>query len=151
MAVIVFIICYFLFFYYSSIQKYFLYLIASLSEDAKINIINLLHKETYIMKITKLLTASLLVVFGFPLSIIAAEVPVNIGPDIIKLKMGDKFMNFQHWKHQKNNNNECFHCHKPQEWKIKKWDKEVAHEVCIACHDINDRGPVECKGCHAVK
>lgn len=103
------------------------------------------------MSLTTSLAAALLVITGLPLSILAAEIPDNIGPDTIKLKMGDKSMNFQHWKHQKNNNEECFHCHKPQEWKIRKWDKEVAHQVCIACHDLNDKGPTECKGCHTGK
>jgi hypothetical protein len=100
------------------------------------------------MKPTTSLLASLLMIFGLPLAIIASETPDNIGPDVIKLKMGDKTLIFQHRKHQASNNNECFHCHKPQEWKIAKWDKEVAHQICIACHDLNDKGPVECKGCH---
>lgn len=78
----------------------------------------------------------------------AAEIPQNRGPAVIDLKMGKETIKFQHLEHQKRNNNECFHCHKPQEWKIKTWDKEVAHQVCIACHDLNDKGPVECKGCH---
>ena len=97
------------------------------------------------------LSASLLMIIGIPLAVIAAETPQNAGPDIIKLKMGDKTLNFQHQKHQRYTNNECFHCHKPQEWKIKKWDKEVAHQVCISCHDLDDKGPVECNGCHTTK
>lgn len=97
------------------------------------------------------LLASFLMVIGLPIAILAADTPQNIGPEIIQMKMGSKTLNFQHREHQKLNNNECFHCHKPQEWKIKKWNKEVAHEVCIACHDLNDKGPVECKGCHSVK
>lgn len=103
------------------------------------------------MKRIYVLFISLLVIICLPLNILAAETPKNLGPDIIQLKMGAKAMKFQHWKHQKLNNNECFHCHKPQEWKIKKWDKEVAHQVCIACHDLYDKGPVECKGCHTSK
>ena len=97
------------------------------------------------------LSASLLMIIGLPLAVMAAETPQNAGPDIIKLKMGDKTLNFQHQKHQRYTNNECFHCHKPQEWKIKKWDKEVAHQVCISCHDLDDKGPVECNGCHTTK
>lgn len=92
-------------------------------------------------------TVSLLII-GIPFSLCAADIPENIGPEIIQLKMGPKVQIFQHRKHQNSNKNECFHCHKPQEWKIKKWNKEIAHEVCIACHDLNDKGPVECKGCH---
>jgi predicted CXXCH cytochrome family protein len=103
------------------------------------------------MKLTTALFAVLLMIVGLPLAILAAETPQDPGPEIIKLKMGDKTLNFLHLKHQHYTNNECFHCHKPQEWKIKKWDKEVAHQVCISCHDLNDKGPVECKGCHAAK
>jgi predicted CXXCH cytochrome family protein len=103
------------------------------------------------MKQLSSLFALFLVVFGIPFAVLAADTPQNAGPEIIKMKMGDKTLNFQHRKHQQINNNECFHCHKPQEWKIKKWDKEVAHQVCIACHDLNDKGPVECKGCHAAQ
>jgi len=103
------------------------------------------------MKLTFLLLPLLLLTAGMPSVVFSSEVPENIGPDIIKMKMGDKTLSFKHWKHQKINNNECFHCHKPQEWKIIKWDKEVAHEVCIACHDLNDKGPVECKECHGAQ
>lgn len=100
------------------------------------------------MRLTISLFAAFVMIVGVPLAILAVETPPNAGPDMIKLKMGDKTLNFQHKKHQDSTNNECFHCHKPQEWKIKKWDKEVAHQICISCHDLNDKGPVECKGCH---
>lgn len=103
------------------------------------------------MRLTTSMFVPLLVIIGLPLAVLAAETPENAGPEIIKLNMGPKTFVFQHRKHQTSNNNECFHCHKPQEWKIKKWDKEVAHEVCIACHDLNEKGPVECKGCHTPK
>ena len=103
------------------------------------------------MKLTTSLFASILLIIGLPLAILAAETPPNAGPEIINLKMGEKAVVFQHKKHQQYTNNECFHCHKPQEWKIKKWDKEVAHEICIACHDLYEKGPVECKGCHTTK
>lgn len=103
------------------------------------------------MKPASLLFALVMAAVGMPFAVFSAEIPDNIGPDTIKLKMGEKTLSFKHWKHQKINNNECFHCHKPQEWKIKKWDKEVAHEICIACHDLNDKGPVECKECHGAQ
>ena len=93
--------------------------------------------------------ALLVLIIGMSIAVTAAEIPPNVGPEIIKIKMGEHSLDFKHRMHQKLNNSECFHCHKPQEWKIKKWDKEVAHEICIACHDLNDRGPVECKGCHS--
>ena len=103
------------------------------------------------MRLTTSLFASILLIIGLPLAVLAAETPPNAGPEVIELKMGEKAVTFQHKKHQLYTNNECFHCHKPQEWKIKNWDKEVAHTICIACHDLNDKGPVECKGCHTVK
>jgi hypothetical protein len=94
---------------------------------------------------------ALLVTIGNPLPVLALDIPDNAGPEIIRLKMGTNVLTFQHLKHQKTSNNECFHCHKAQEWKIKPWDREVAHQVCISCHDLNDKGPVECKGCHVSK
>lgn len=103
------------------------------------------------MSFTTSLLASVITITCLPLGIVAAEIPPNPGPAIIKMKMGNTSLDFQHLKHQKSNNNECFHCHKPQEWKIKKWDKEVAHQVCISCHDLNEKGPVECKECHTVQ
>jgi len=78
-----------------------------------------------------------------------AETPKDVGPEVINLKMGVMQLAFKHRKHQQAQNSECFHCHKPDKWKIDKWSKEVAHELCISCHDLNDKGPVECKGCHA--
>lgn len=100
------------------------------------------------MKLLSALLASTILIGGISI-IHAAETPPNPGPAVIELKMGDISLPFQHLKHQQRNSNECFHCHKPQEWKIKVWDKEVAHQICISCHDLNDKGPVECKGCHA--
>ena len=99
------------------------------------------------MKLLCTLLSSMIVI-AMSMVAVAAETPSNIGPAVIELKMGEKQITFQHLKHQKLNNNECFHCHKPQEWKIKAWDKEVAHQICISCHDLNDKGPIECKGCH---
>jgi len=100
------------------------------------------------MKMFSPLLASILATIAIPFVILAADTSQNVGPDVIKLKMGDIYLNFQHWKHQKSNNNECFHCHKPNEWKIKQWDKEVAHQICISCHERIEKGPTECKGCH---
>ena len=103
------------------------------------------------MKLTALLLASALLIFGLTLELLADGTPEDIGPEIIKMKMGRQVLEFKHWKHQERNVNECFHCHKHQEWKINKWDKQVAHEMCIACHDLYDKGPVKCKGCHKSK
>ena len=32
--------------------------------------------------------------------------------------------------------------------KIAGWGKESAHTICIPCHDLDDKGPVECHQCH---
>lgn len=77
-----------------------------------------------------------------------ADTPKNIGPEVINLKMGVMILPFQHRKHQINQNNECFHCHKADKWRIEGWGKEVAHQICISCHDLNEKGPVECHQCH---
>ncbi len=66
------------------------------------------------MKLLTLLVASSMVI-GTSSNIFAVETPPNAGPAVIELKMGNMRLPFQHLKHQKLNNNECFHCHKPQE------------------------------------
>jgi predicted CXXCH cytochrome family protein len=94
---------------------------------------------------------SLAVIFALVMAtstLARAEEPKNIGPEIINLKMGVMQLPFKHRKHQQAQKSECFHCHKPDKWKMDEWSKEVAHELCISCHDLNDNGPVECKGCH---
>lgn len=84
--------------------------------------------------------------------IAVAEPPKNIGPDIVNLKMGVMIVPFQHQKHQRILNNECFHCHnKNTAGKIQGWGKETAHVICIACHDLEAKGPVECHQCHSKK
>ena len=75
----------------------------------------------------------------------------NNGPEVINLKMGDAELPFKHWSHQKSLNNECFHCHNTKIGKIDGWGKETAHKVCIACHDLEDKGPVACRQCHTKK
>lgn len=79
------------------------------------------------------------------------EPPKNAGPEVIKLKMGDMDLPFKHWAHQKSLNNECFHCHNTKIGKIDNWGKDTAHKVCIACHDLEDKGPVACLQCHPRK
>ncbi len=100
------------------------------------------------MKMFSPLFVSILITIGIPFALLAADIPRDIGPEIIKLKMGDIYLNFNHWKHQKSNNNECFQCHNSNGWKIEKWDEEVAHQICISCHQHIKRGPTECNGCH---
>lgn len=70
------------------------------------------------------------------------------GPETISLKNGKIPLEFAHRKHQNLQNSECFHCHLPDKWKIDGWGKETAHSMCISCHDLNDKGPVKCEGCH---
>jgi len=77
-----------------------------------------------------------------------AAQPQNTGPNVIKLKMGSKTLDFSHVKHQKLSNNQCWECHDKDSWKIDGWNKSTAHKICIPCHDLNEKGPVACKGCH---
>jgi hypothetical protein len=94
------------------------------------------------------LFVSILITIVIPFAILAADIPRDIGPEIIKLKMGDLYMNFKHWKHQESSSDECFQCHNSNGWKIGPWDKEIAHQICITCHENIKRGPADCKECH---
>jgi cytochrome c553 len=100
------------------------------------------------MKLFAVLLVVLLATVTFSVAIPAADATQNPGPEIIKFKMGELYLPFQHWKHQKLQSSKCFHCHSTQEWKIEGWGKEVAHEMCISCHERNEKGPVSCKECH---
>lgn len=82
---------------------------------------------------------------------VMAANPENPGPKIIKLKMGKGIIEFNHYKHQKVTNNKCWECHEKQSGKIENWSKSTAHQLCIPCHDLNEKGPVSCKGCHPKK
>lgn len=92
--------------------------------------------------------------FVLSLSVFVAVAPINVdagqhpGPEKILLKNGSNPLAFTHRKHQNLQNSECFHCHKPDIWKIDDWGKEVAHSMCISCHDLSDKGPVKCEDCH---
>ena len=77
----------------------------------------------------------------------AAE-PGNKGPKVIKLKMGDKTLEFSHHRHQKLVNNQCWECHDKKNGNIDNWGKATAHKLCISCHDLIEKGPVVCKECH---
>jgi len=100
------------------------------------------------MNLHRVFFVLLLVTVAMPFAAMAADSAQGAGPEIIKLKMGDLYLNFKHWNHQTWSNHECFQCHASQEWKIKKWDKDAAHLICISCHDQVKKGPVECKDCH---
>lgn len=62
--------------------------------------------------------------------------------------MGDLFLPFLHWKHQKIVNDACVSCHATKVGKIDNWSKETAHTLCIPCHQTRHKGPVECEECH---
>jgi hypothetical protein len=93
------------------------------------------------------LTIAFLSLYAMSSTVPAVGAP-NPGPEVINLKMGAMSLTFQHKKHQKDLNNECFHCHATVNGKIDNWGKETAHKICIACHDLYDKGPVECHQCH---
>lgn len=73
------------------------------------------------------------------------------GPAVIRFKMGNMTLDFQHEKHIKSVKNECFHCHTKENGKIEGWGEKTAHVVCIPCHDLNEKGPVLCHECHDKK
>ena len=99
---------------------------------------------------------SLIVALTFALTLsstitIAAEkkdAPKDRGREFINLKMGVVELRFQHWKHQTNVHNDCFNCHKTKIGVIDGWSKDVAHKICIPCHDLENKGPVQCHECH---
>jgi predicted CXXCH cytochrome family protein len=82
------------------------------------------------------------------LSISSSGEPVQKGRDVISIKMGAEVLSFTHRKHQALTKNECWHCHKTENGKIDDWNKDTAHNLCISCHDLDDKGPVECRQCH---
>ena len=100
------------------------------------------------MKLYLVFIILLIVTVAMSSTAMEADIAQDAGPEIIKLKMGDLYLIFRHWSHQKWNNHKCLPCHESQEWKIKKWDKDVAHLMCIPCHEQGKKGPVYCKDCH---
>lgn len=93
---------------------------------------------------------SLFISLLFATAVMAAK-PENPGPKIIKLKMGKEIIEFTHHKHQKATKNQCWECHDKTNGKISNWSEATAHRLCIPCHDLNEKGPVSCKGCHPKK
>jgi hypothetical protein len=85
------------------------------------------------------------------LTIIALFLAVNAyaaGEDILKLKRG---VVFNHIGHQTEKVGLCSACHVETEGtpgKIPGFGKEWAHKTCIECHDIFEKGPTKCDGCH---
>ena len=103
------------------------------------------------MKQLSVLLVSFLATVAIPNTIMATEAAQNLGPEIIKFKMGDLYLPFQHWKHQTSVHNDCFNCHKTKIGVIDGWNKDVAHKTCIPCHDLDEKGPVLCHECHSKK
>jgi predicted CXXCH cytochrome family protein len=83
-------------------------------------------------------------------STVLADTFKSKGPELMYFNMR-VLMPFQHWKHQTLANDECLHCHDRNSKKIKGWGKEVAHKICIPCHDLDQKGPVLCHECHGEK
>lgn len=92
-------------------------------------------------------STALFVSLLFAAPLLAAQ-PQDIGPKTIKLKMGTKSLVFTHHKHQKAVDNQCWECHDKNVGKISNWSEATAHKLCIPCHDLNEKGPINCKGCH---
>jgi predicted CXXCH cytochrome family protein len=99
------------------------------------------------MKKCLVLASSIFILSGYALSAMAAT-PKNRGPEFINLKMGTMELRFQHWKHQTSLQQDCFNCHKTKIGVIDGWSKEAAHKICIPCHDLENKGPVQCHECH---
>ena len=78
-----------------------------------------------------------------------AETDIDKGREVINVKMGWMTVQFKHWQHQKQVNNECFHCHTTKIGVIQGWGENAntAHTLCIPCHD-REKGPTECRQCH---
>ncbi|MDD2365767.1 MAG: cytochrome c3 family protein [Desulfuromonadaceae bacterium] len=88
---------------------------------------------------------SIFVIF-LSIIILSSAAYAGSGSEFISMKtVSDPF---SHWKHQKMNKSECDNCHEAEGGKIAGWGKEAAHTLCIPCHDMNEKGPVECKQCH---
>jgi len=100
------------------------------------------------MKIYPVLLAVLLATVAIPPAVMAAVTTTNSGPETIKIKMGEIYLPFQHWKHQNMQNSKCADCHRGKEWKIDVWGRAFAHLICISCHERVKNGPKNCKECH---
>lgn len=67
--------------------------------------------------------------------------------EVAKLKAGTLF---SHTAHQTDNVGICSVCHEnqPIPGKIAGFGKEWAHINCIDCHNLYEKGPEQCAGCH---
>jgi predicted CXXCH cytochrome family protein len=99
---------------------------------------------------SRFLVAGLVVLSGY-VTVALADAPKDLGRDVIVLKMGVMELRFQHWKHQARTKGDCFSCHKTRIGVIDGWGKDTAHKICIPCHDLENKGPVQCHECHGPK
>lgn len=99
------------------------------------------------MRSVRLLAISVGLILGFT-SLSHAAPPEKLGPKTIEFKMGSKKIVFSHQRHQQLTKNQCWECHDKKTGKIDNWGESTAHKLCIPCHDLNEKGPVVCKGCH---
>ncbi|MBL0224832.1 MAG: cytochrome C [Geobacteraceae bacterium] len=75
----------------------------------------------------------------------------SFAADIMYLKRG---VVFNHLGHQTEKVGLCSACHVETEGtpgKIPGLGKDWAHRTCIECHDIFEKGPTKCDGCHTKK
>lgn len=96
----------------------------------------------------KIVVSAVILFASIACSDVFAEPRLGAGPESIPLKTGAVPLQFPHWRHQIANNSDCSNCHKADGGKIAGWGKDAAHGLCIPCHDLNEKGPVECKQCH---
>lgn len=101
----------------------------------------------FVMKQHACLTI-ILFLLGLPTGVIA-EPPPNRGPESMTFH-GILSRPFPHRVHQSMGKGDCRPCHdyNSDPGKIEGWDKEMAHETCIPCHEENKLGPVRCLECH---
>jgi predicted CXXCH cytochrome family protein len=58
---------------------------------------------------------------------------------------------FYHMNHINEVKGECKPCHPSGSGPIEGFGKELAHRVCVGCHEPHDgmpEGPTKCEGCH---
>jgi len=72
----------------------------------------------------------------------------DLGPGVIDLKNGSKVLVFPHRNHQSLYKGKCTICHSTDGFKILKWGKELAHDLCVSCHVQKSHGPSHCIECH---
>jgi cytochrome c553 len=82
-------------------------------------------------------------------TVVQAETKVDRGRETIDIKMGWMILPFKHWEHQKRVKNDCSQCHTQKIGVIPGWgEKTSAHDLCIPCHEAEEKGPSECRQCH---